>query len=82
MAISDSTISTDIWTEIKNKLVAGLSGVDIRGEYNDKNPNKKQVVIQNVLVPEVFDKFDDTEGSKIATVIIFCYAATPKEANQ
>lgn len=82
MAINDVTIAKDIFTSIKNKLVAGLSGVSVNATYNDKNKGKGQVVITPAFVNESFDKFGGSEGKKAITVILTIYADKPLTMDQ
>ena len=81
MVINNSTLATNIWTEVKAKIVAGTSGVDIRGSYNDQNPSKSQVVIDPAIIRRSLDKFGG-DSNKAITVVIECYASTPKLADE
>lgn len=78
MTINDSTIAKDVFTSIRTKLVAGLSGVSVNAVYNDKNNGKGQVVITPAFVNEDLDKFNATEGKKAITVILTVYADLPR----
>lgn len=82
MSIADATISNDVFTDIRTKLVAGLSGVSVNAVYNDKNNGKNQVVITPAFVNESFDKFGGTEGKKAITVILTMYQNTTLALDQ
>jgi len=84
MAISDSTISVDVFTEIRNKLVSTAPYVtnsstsatyaaSINAVYNDKNTTKPQIVIYPARISEDTFRFGGTEGKKAVNVNIECY---------
>jgi len=73
LTINDATISVDIFTDIRTKLVAGLSSASVNASYNDRNGGKNQVVITPVSINEDFDKFGGTEGKKAITVVLMMY---------
>ena len=77
MTINDATIAKDIFTSVRTKLVAGLSGISVNAVYNDKNNSKGQVVITPAFVNEELDKFGGTEGKKAITVVLTVYAEKP-----
>lgn len=80
MTITDSTIYSSVWTDIRTKLVASSITVDsttvsIRAKYNDKY-TKPQVILNPVDKDEIIDKFSATEGKKEITVTIDVYYKT------
>ena len=93
MAISDSTISVDIFTEVRNKIVAGApyvtnsstsatTAASINATYNDKKTTKPQIVILPVSINEDTFKFGGAEGRKAINVNLECYYTTTLGVDQ
>ena len=87
MAISDSTLHTDVWEEVRSKLVAAAiaitnsetsdtTTVTIAGSYNDKAPTRPQIIINPLDKSESSFKFGSTSGKQAINVIVDCYAST------
>ena len=77
MTISDSTIRTDVWTAVKNKIVAAALGADVNGNYKDKLSVKKpQIVIAPINKDEAEFKFGSINGKKTINIFIDVYADT------
>ena len=83
MAISDSTISQSVWTEVRSALVAAsittsigstVLNANITAQYPDKVVSKPQIVILPVRVSEDTYKFSGTTGRRTITVTIECYS--------
>ena len=77
MVIADSTIYTNVWDDVRTKLVAASITVDstsatIGANYNDKYNTRPQVIINPPNKNESMNKFG-TEGRKEITVTIDCY---------
>ena len=82
--VSDSTLSTDVFTEIRNKIVAAApyvtnsttsstSAASILAVHNDTKTTIPQIVINPIVYDEANWKFGGTEGKKFINVIIDCY---------
>jgi len=93
MAINDSTISVDIFTEIRDKIVAGAPHVvnsstnattvaSINAVYNDRKTTKPQIVIQPISLDENTFRFGGTEGRKSINVNLECYYSTTLGVDQ
>jgi len=84
MAITDSTLYTSVFTEIRNKIVAKAPYVtnsttgattlaSIKAVFNDETPVRPQIVIEPVSKSESSFKFSSTEGKKFINITIECY---------
>lgn len=84
MAINDSTLDTDVYTAVRNIIVAAAPYVTnsatgstvaagIESVYNDKKTNKPQVIINPVENSEDNWRFGGTEGKKLINVFVDCY---------
>jgi purine nucleoside permease len=88
--VSDSTLYTDVWTEIRTILVAAAPSVtspsaasaSINASYNDKASTKPQIVIQPITKEENEWFFGSNQGSKILNVIIDCYGRNSLGADE
>ena len=83
MVITDSTLSTSLWTEIKNLCVTALTTASITASvepaYNAKKNSKPLVVIPPIKTPKTKNKFGGSlagsnSGRYDITVSILCYA--------
>lgn len=85
MAITDTSISTEVWTEVRGKLVAAslettnpvsssTSSANIYASYNDTAGAKPQVIINPILMNESEYKFGGTAGKKFINVVIDIYS--------
>lgn len=83
MAITDDSITTSIYTEIRSKLVTALTGtgISVLGQYNDTAFQKPIVVLTPALISETYNKFG-TEGKKEITVVIDIYAPRSLECDE
>lgn len=93
MAISDRTLTVDIWSELRTKLVAlapyitntqtsATTAASIRAAYNDQSNTRPQIVIFPVNPNKKNDTFSQTVSSKMINVIIDCYASNTLYADQ
>ena len=79
MAIADATLRNDVFKSLRDYIVANkTSSANVNVEYNQKTPNKLQIVIQPITPSETFNKFGGTEGRKDINVTIYLYASTGK----
>lgn len=85
MAVSDSTLSVDIWNEVKSILVAtapyvsnsstsATTAASINAAFNDRSGAKPQVVVYPITDSEDTWKFGSYEGRKMINVLVECYA--------
>jgi len=84
MTISDSTLSQDVWTTIKNIIVAsapyvtkGASTIaaSVESVYNDKRTTKPIIIVNPQTGDKKKDKFG-TGGSQDINVTVDCYYST------
>lgn len=93
MAISDSTLTANVWTDIKNLIVSAnptvtnsstgattLAGV--KAVFNDSGAARPQIVIAPVTPDKKNDKFGQTVSAKFITVVIDCYGKNTLEIDQ
>ena len=85
MAISDSTIYSSLWLEIKtvltnasivttNSSTSATTPATITGTYPDVVGTRPTIVINTVELDEDTWKFGSREGLKTMNVVIDCYA--------
>lgn len=85
MTVSDDSIDTSIWTDVRTLIVsAGLAvtnsttgvvtNASINSIYNDKEPQRPQIIIHPIIIDEDYNKFGGVEGFKEGSIIIDCYA--------
>jgi len=82
MAISDQTLSSDIWTEIRTVLVNASITVDSKSatiqatnaDTTDSNGTARKpfIIITPVNLDETKDKFGSNQGKKFINVFIDC----------
>ena len=85
MAISDNTLTSDIWTEIRTLIVSAnpivtnsttgattLAGV--KAVFNDSGAARPQIIVRPVTPSTKNHKFGETVSAKNVTVLIECYA--------
>lgn len=89
--VSDSTLDTDIWTDIRTILVAAslsttsgtsISSAIITAAYVDKEPNKPQVVIYPISTDETKDKFGSYYGRNMINADIACVGTSSLTVDQ
>ena len=84
MAINDATISSDVWTTIKNIIVAaapkttnGTSGATrkagIYASYNDEKFKMPGIIIDPAEISESEYKFGSNVGKRFINITIGCY---------
>jgi len=84
MAISNATISSDIWTTIKTIILAAAPKVTnsttfaektagIYASYNDKNFKMPGIVIDPAEISESDYKFGTNIGKRFINVTVACY---------
>jgi hypothetical protein len=84
MAISDSSLSVDVWNEMRTCLVAAApyitnsstsatTAASIKATYNDETASKPLIVIEESTTSESMNKFGGTEGRKFINVTVDCY---------
>lgn len=87
MAISDSTLSQDVWSDVRSALVSAsivtslvsgttvsTSNANITGQYPEKTVSKPQIVILPINLSEDTYKFGNNYGRKLINVVIECYS--------
>jgi hypothetical protein len=93
MAINDQTLSTDVFTDLRNLLVAAnlqtttqttgaVTTASILAAYNDKVPAKPQVVLTPASISESDYKFGGSRGKRFINVTVDCYGDTTLACNQ
>lgn len=91
--VSDSTLSTDMFTAIRNIIVAkapyvtnsttsSTTAASIVAQYADKQTNRPQIVIHPIMVEENTWKFGGFQGKKIINVVVDCYHSTSLGTDQ
>jgi hypothetical protein len=90
--VSDSTLTQDIWTIVKNTLVNNIYIVNsattttvmasVNAAYNDKNTTRPQVVIYPVQYSESARRFGGRYGPQLINVEIECYAGSSMGVDQ
>ena len=89
--VSDSSIATDVWSEIRSILVSsnlqvttndGVKDASIEASYNDKNTSKPQVIIYPISHDESEWKFGSFEGKKLINVQLEIYHNTTRGIDQ
>jgi len=84
MAISDATISSDVWTTIRTIIVAAAPKITnsttsstktagVYASYNDKNFKMPGIVIDPAEISESDYKFGTNIGKRFINVTIGCY---------
>jgi hypothetical protein len=84
MSISDTTISTDVFTSIRNKLVAAAPYITnsstsatttarIDAVFSDRSNSIPQIVIEPIISDEGEWKFGSSEGKKLINITITSY---------
>ena len=79
MTISNSTLYTDLWTEVRTVLVAASltaesTAASVSASYNDKKQTTPQVIIEQIEKSEgPRYKFGSNEGKKTVNVTITAY---------
>ena len=84
MAITDSTINSSVWTEVRSKIVAAAPYVTnsstsattaaaINAAYNDKIPTRPQIIIHPINMSEGEWKFGGNQGRKFIDIMVDCY---------
>jgi len=82
--VSNSTLSTDIWTDVRTILVAAApyvtnsstsatTAASIVAAYNDQDVNRPTIAINPIATNESDYKFGSNEGKKFINVTIDCY---------
>ena len=86
MAISNDTLDSDVFSEIRTILVAAAPSIidslatptvvsaAINATFNDKQITTPQVVINPIELDESMFKFGSVQGRKIVNAEIECYA--------
>ena len=93
MAISDSNLSTSVWTDVRTVLVAASLtasnsststnySANIGASYNDKSGAKPQVIINPVMMDEDSAKFGGSYGKRMINVMIDIYASNTEYMDQ
>jgi len=93
MTINDNTLSTDMYTAVRTLLVnANLqttnsttgvtTNASVLAAYNDKSPNRPQVIIVPMTKSEDTFFLGSTEGNKIINIPIECYGKNTLEIDQ
>jgi hypothetical protein len=84
MVIADATISQDVWSAVRTKVVAAApyvsnsstaatTAASINSVFNDKTAARPQIIINPALIDEGDWKFGGLQGKKVINVVIECY---------
>lgn len=81
MAITDSSIFRNLFTDVRARLVTALdgTGVSVNAVFNDKALTRPQVVLSPAVMTEDNFPFNDTEGTKAITMVVDIWAGTAKD---
>lgn len=81
MAITDSSLSRNVFTEVRSEVVTALSGtgVSVNATYNDKTSAGSQVVMEPPRMTENEFSFNSTEGKKAITVVIDIFSDSAQD---
>lgn len=93
MVITDSTISTSVWDEVRTILVAASLtasnlttstnySANIGASYNDKAGSKPQVIINPIVMDEDSAKFGGSYGKRMINVLVDIYASNTQYIDQ
>jgi len=84
MTVTDRTIYTDFYTDLKALLVAGTitGSPTITSADSDKTFTKPTISIHSLDKDETNVFFGTSEGIKILNIVIDCHANTAKKAEQ
>lgn len=91
--VTDTTLNTDVWTDIKNVLVAAsivatvtetstTYAANISAAFNDKRLSRPQVVVYPIRYDETKNKFSDNYGKQMVNVTVECWSDMPKLMDQ
>lgn len=78
MTISNSTLTSDVFTDVRAVLVAANITAEsitatVNATYNDRQPQRPQVTIGPATVDEDSFKFGSNEGKKFINIVVGCY---------
>lgn len=91
MAITDSTIDTELFIAVRTILVSAslsttsgttVTAAQIAASYNDKELSRPQVIIYPISDNEVKDKFGSNYGKRFLNIDIDCYANNTLKVDQ
>ena len=93
MSVSDETLYTDLWSEVRTILVAtapyitnsttaDTTAAVINAQYNDKETKRPQVCILPVDKDESEWKFGSAQGKKMLNIIVECWASNSLGVDQ
>lgn len=85
MTITDTTLDTSIWSDVRTLIVASglavtnsttgvVTNASINSSYNDKSPTRPQVIINPIIIDRDNDKFGSTNNKMMINLVIDCYA--------
>ncbi len=89
--VSDQTLRTDLWNDIRTVLVSAaiqstigstVKSASIVAAYNDQNNSRPQIIIYPINPEETLDKFSTNEGRKDISVQVDCYSNKSLGADQ
>ena len=77
MAISDSTLNSNVWTEVKNIIVAatpkvGTKVASVKASYNDESTSKPIIILYPAETSEDQYKFGSPYGKRFINVTVEC----------
>jgi len=92
MAIADSTLTVDVFGEVRTCLVAAApfitnettsatTAASITGVYSDKASTRPLVVISSPEISEDSFKFGSTYGKRFINVLVDCYGQKARDAS-
>jgi hypothetical protein len=85
MAISDTSLSVDVFNTVRSVLLnasitvtngtatTDTSSAGLYASFNDKNASRPQVIINPIMVDEDSYKFGSTRGKKFINITIDCF---------
>lgn len=93
MAISDSTLFTDVWSEIRSIIVGATPYItnsstsatalaSVEAAYNDKFLTRPQVIIPPIEKGSSDYKFGENLGKRLINVIVECYGTKSLYSDQ
>lgn len=93
MAITDATLDTSVWEEVRSLLVANAPYItnpstsetttaNIRASFKDEKTARPQIVIHPINYDESGWTFNSREGKKMISVVIDCYGSASVYADQ
>lgn len=89
--VSDQTLRTDLWNDIRTVLVSAaiqstigstVKSASIVAAYNDQSTSKPQIVIYPINPEETLDKFGGYSGRININVMVDCFSNSSLASDQ